>query len=90
MLDMDETLLHCFERSEGSEDIRFAVSIDGQRFEIGMNLRPYAISFLRKMRKTWEVIIFTASQQEYADAILDEIDPEGVLFHHRLYRQHCR
>jgi CTD small phosphatase-like protein 2 len=35
------------------------------------------------------VVVFTASHQEYADAILDELDPEGVLFHHRLYRQHC-
>jgi len=42
------------------------------------------------MRKTWEIVIFTASQQEYADAILDEIDSDGDLFHHRLYRQHCR
>jgi CTD small phosphatase-like protein 2 len=42
------------------------------------------------MKKNWEVIVFTASHQSYADTILNEIDPEGTLFDHRLYRQHCR
>jgi Dullard-like phosphatase family protein len=42
------------------------------------------------MKKRWEIIVFTASHQNYADAILDELDPDGVLFDHRLYRQHCR
>ncbi len=42
------------------------------------------------MKKKWEIIVFTASHQSYADAIIDEIDPEGALFDCRLYRQHCR
>jgi Dullard-like phosphatase family protein len=42
------------------------------------------------MKKRWEIIVFTASHQSYADAILNELDPEGVLVDHRLYRQHCR
>lgn len=71
-------------------DIKLTANIDGFPFEIGFNIRPYAISFLKKMKKKWEIIIFTASHQSYADAILDEIDPDGTLFDHRLYRQHCR
>ena len=35
------------------------------------------------------MIAFTAGEKSYADAILDELDPEGVLVHHRLYRDHC-
>lgn len=35
------------------------------------------------------IIVFTASHQVYADAILDYIDPQHELFQHRLYRQHC-
>jgi CTD small phosphatase-like protein 2 len=42
------------------------------------------------MKKRWEIIVFTASHQSYADTILDEIDPDRTLFDHRLYRQHCR
>lgn len=33
--------------------------------------------------------IFTAAEQEYADLIIDRIDPERKYFSHRLYRQHC-
>ena len=57
--------------------------------EINLSIRPYALTFLKKMSKKWEIIIFTASHQNYANAILDEIDPEGTLIHHRLYRQNC-
>ena len=41
------------------------------------------------MAKKWEIVIFTASHQNYANAILDEIDPENELIQHRLFRQHC-
>lgn len=33
--------------------------------------------------------MFTASHQEYADALIDLIDPEGTLVNFRLYREHC-
>ncbi len=42
------------------------------------------------MKKKWEIIVFTASHQLYADVILDEIDPDNELFDHRLYRHHCK
>lgn len=56
---------------------------------VDITIRPYVLTFLKRISKKWEVVVFTASHQEYADAILNELDPEGVLFHHRLYRQHC-
>lgn len=34
----------------------------------------------------FQVIVFTASHQVYADAILDYIDPEHELFQYRMYR----
>lgn len=39
--------------------------------------------------KHFEVIVFTASNKQYADAILNYIDPENIYFQHRLYREHC-
>jgi Dullard-like phosphatase family protein len=33
--------------------------------------------------------VFTAGTQEYAEPILDQLDPNGDLFSLRLYRQHC-
>lgn len=37
----------------------------------------------------YEIIVFTAGVQEYADHILDEIDPEKKIFKRRLYRTDC-
>lgn len=54
-----------------------------------MAIRPFAISFLKRMGKHFEIVAFTASERSYADTILDEIDPDYTLIHHRLYRQHC-
>ena len=42
------------------------------------------------MKKKWQIIIYTASHKSYADAILDELDPEGTLIDGRLYRHNCR
>ena len=37
----------------------------------------------------YEIVVFTAGEQEYADQILDYIDPENRIFKKRLYRQDC-
>ena len=37
----------------------------------------------------YEIVVFTAGEQEYADHILDFIDPENKYFMKRLYRQDC-
>ena len=37
----------------------------------------------------YEIVVFTAGEQEYADYILDYIDPNNSLFKKRLYRQDC-
>jgi len=37
----------------------------------------------------YQVGVFTASHKEYADAVIDLIDPTGTLIDFRLYRQHC-
>mmetsp|Transcript_16185 Transcript_16185/g.15573 ORF Transcript_16185/g.15573 Transcript_16185/m.15573 type:complete len:103 (-) Transcript_16185:98-406(-) len=33
--------------------------------------------------------VFTASEQSYADLIIDKIDPNKEFFSFRLYRHHC-
>ena len=53
-------------------------------------MRPYCHQFLREMSQYFELIIFTASRQDYADAVIKIIDPKNNIFSHRLYRQHCR
>lgn len=40
------------------------------------------------MSKYYEIVIFTAAMQDYADWVIDQIDPEGYI-KYRLYRQHA-
>ena len=89
VLDLDETLIHCVENPCAESDIKLTFKADDVEVAIGINIRPYALTFLKKMAKKFEIIIFTASHHTYADAILDELDPDGEIFQHRLYRHHC-
>lgn len=54
-----------------------------------MFIRPYCDEFLSRLSEKYELVIFTASRQDYADLVIDKIDPEGKYIDHRLYRQHC-
>ena len=69
VLDLDETLIH------------FQESLDGGQFY----LRPYSQEFIDKMHPLYELVIFTAAVKDYADWILDRLDP-NKLISHRLYR----
>eukprot|EP00913_Durusdinium_trenchii_P020031 g18827.t1 len=89
VLDLDETLVHYSEH-------------DGMG---SYEIRPGMQEFLQRMHANgYELIIFTAATQDYADWVIDQIDPDrwisdcgphasdGLLFcliHHRLYRQHA-
>ena len=73
VLDLDETLI-CFKINEkGKGMIRF---------------RPGLDQFLQELSNLYEMIIFTAGTQDYADPILNEIENEEKYFSKRLYRQH--
>ena len=41
------------------------------------------------MSRKFELVIFTASHQDYANPIIDHLDPTRKLISHRLFRQHC-
>lgn len=73
VLDLDETLVHFEETSAGGEFL----------------VRPGATDFLEAMAKSFEVVIFTAAVKDYADWILDRLDPSKQVAH-RLYRQHTQ
>jgi CTD small phosphatase-like protein 2 len=51
-------------------------------------IRPHLFEFLKEMTQYYEMMIFTASTKDYADMILNLIDPNKEYFMHRLYREH--
>ena len=72
VLDLDETLVHFFYCPSGGSFL----------------IRPYCYEFLRDMSDIFEIAIFTAAMQDYADGILDKLDPNKIYIKYRLYRQH--
>lgn len=93
VLDLDETLVHCRRgpRTGGSlvpPDL--VVRFDDPSATVGGVLfRPFVRFFLDAAAKAFELVVFTASQQVYADKVIDALDPTGAHITHRLYRQHC-
>jgi Dullard-like phosphatase family protein len=73
VLDLDETLVHYFEQNGLG----------------AYGIRPGMREFLQRMNQAgYEMVIFTAATQDYADWVIDQIDPDNLV-HHRLYRQHA-
>jgi len=90
ILDLDETLIHCdFDSDYQNHDVYIVANFDGECGQIPIMIRPYLREFLEFARDNFEVIIYTASDQDYADYILDHLDPEDSIFTYRLYRTSC-
>jgi len=89
VLDLDETLVHCTVEPVPDPDVVFPVDFNGVSYQVHVRKRPHLEEFLRRVSKMFEVVVFTASQQVYADALLDLIDPGQKLIKHRLFRDAC-
>ncbi len=71
VLDLDETLVHYQEEN-----------LEGKVF-----FRPYLDTFLKEMNKNFTIMIFTAALKDYADMIIDHLDPEKKIIQKRFYRR---
>jgi CTD small phosphatase-like protein 2 len=90
VFDLDETLIHCVDDPNEPADVRLSIVFpSGEVTLVGINIRPYAVEALKAANQEFEVIVFTASHSCYADVVLDYLDPDHSLIHHRFYRQHC-
>mmetsp|Transcript_72153 Transcript_72153/g.145143 ORF Transcript_72153/g.145143 Transcript_72153/m.145143 type:complete len:363 (-) Transcript_72153:409-1497(-) len=89
VLDLDETLVHCSVEGGTGADLVFPVNFNGAVYQVGVKMRPHMDRFLRAVASKFEVVVFTASQQVYADTLLDIIDPKHELIKHRLFRDSC-
>ena len=72
VIDIDETIIHCEEEPSQPHELVLPIKLEnGEYANAYIAIRPYAISFLKKMAKTFEIIAFTASHESYADVVLD-------------------
>lgn len=88
-LDLDETLVHCSVEPIDDYHINFEVEFNQQRFMLYVRKRPHLEKFLQQVSQWFEVVVFTASQQVYADRLLDILDPDRRLIQHRVFRDSC-
>ena len=75
VLDLDETLIH-FKPNPNNDS-------SGK-----IMIRPFLYDFLKNVKKYYELIIFTAATEDYANPIIDAIEKDEKYFEHRLYRIH--
>ncbi|OLN86360.1 Nuclear envelope morphology protein 1 [Colletotrichum chlorophyti] len=104
ILDLDETLIHSMSKG-GRMSTGHMVEVRlnqtyvgaGGQTSIGpqhpilywVNKRPHCDDFLRRVCKWYNLVVFTASVQEYADPVIDWLEAERKFFSARYYRQHC-
>ena len=83
LLDLDETLVHCVKKPNPLRPPMVKVDIttpNGNKIkDVGFNIRPKTLELLRAANKYFEVCVFTASTPQYADSIIDHLDPKGDL-----------
>lgn len=69
-------------------DFRFRLKEKGMIADVYVGIRPGAQELLQTLADDFELIIFTAASKQYADYVIDQIDPHGLV-KHRLYRESC-
>ena len=73
ILDLNETL------------INFKYEENGEGY---VRIRPFLFGFLEEVGQLYELIVFTSSEKDYADSVIEAIEKERTYFDHVFYRQH--
>ena len=102
VIDLDETLIHSLAKggrmsSGHMVEVKLNTTVGYGGATLGpqhpilyyVHKRPHCDDFLRKVCKWYNLIVFTASVQEYADPVIDWLEQERKYFSRRFYRQHC-
>ncbi|CAK75627.1 unnamed protein product (macronuclear) [Paramecium tetraurelia] len=90
VFDLDETLIHCQESNDDPSDIVLTIKFPtGETVEAGINIRPYCKDMLQLLSQKYEIIVFTASHECYAQKVLNYLDPDKKFIHHRFFRDSC-
>nr|XP_047911224.1 CTD small phosphatase-like protein 2-A isoform X1 [Anser cygnoides] len=67
----------------------FTTSFQGDAYKVHVQLRPHVQQFLESLSKTYEIFIFTTAKQDYAEKILDVLDPKKKLIRRCLSQRDC-
>ena len=98
ILDLDGTLICNVNRSKyqtgDPNQIQNPVTVlqngnDDRKNVISFLVRPYVEKFLKTLRLYYELIVFTASKEQYAKSIIEYLDPKRCCIEYLLHRDQC-
>ena len=93
LFDLDETLVHCTgDINLNNEPYQHCIEVilpGNKETKVGINIRPFWKKTLNLIKRHYHIVVFTASHQAYADAVLNFMDPTNKYFKYRLYRNNC-
>lgn len=89
VVDLEETLMHSSLSVINGAEHTFHTVFQDHQYKVYMILRPHVTEFLQSMAKTYELFVYTCAKKEYAEKILNVLDPQRKLFRHRLYQEDC-
>ena len=88
VLDLDETLVHSSFIPIQNPDFKFMLNAVPNPVPVCVLVRPHASEFLEVLGEKFELVVFTAANQPYADYVIDQIDKQKNVVH-RLYKESC-
>ena len=95
ILDLDETLIHSDldfvlkDKNINYDKILYFDSDEEKNIPLPLIIRPGIYEFLDYASENFDLVVFTASDQDYADTIINYIEKEKKYFKMRLYRNNC-
>uniref|UniRef100_A0A3Q4B0D0 FCP1 homology domain-containing protein n=1 Tax=Mola mola TaxID=94237 RepID=A0A3Q4B0D0_MOLML len=89
VVDLEETLMFSSLNVIAEADYTFYTAFQDHQYKVYMKLRPHVREFLQAMGKIYELFVYTCAKKEYAEKILNVLDPQRKLFRHRLYQDDC-
>lgn len=94
VFDIDETLLHAKTRPHefpgGEYDEEIWVNLHGgHQQRLFLSFRPYLQEMLRKLKPNFELILFTAGTEEYANTVQRTLEKHEQFFDLILSREEC-
>ena len=92
VFDMDETLMHTVDsiKLEGPQHIiRVKFPEEAWVVTLGVNIWPFATECLRVLSEHFFIVVWTSAIKEYADEVLNIIDPHNEFIQRRYYWTQC-
>ena len=104
LFDLDETLVHCTgdinsKQKDAENDLcKSNKAPDGvvtitlptkKQVKVGINIRPFWKQTIDALKDKYNIVVYSASHNSYADSVLNYLDPDKKFFKYRMYRSNC-